>query len=229
MKTALSRAQTRIVQHLKRAGTSTAKEIAKSQGVTPMAVQHHLTVLEKAGLISTSLQRHRTGRPSYLYSLSDKAQAAFPNEYGELADRILRAIAGLDGQPKVARVFAAVRKNVVARSAPRMLGRNFEDRVAEMARIQSEAGYMAESRRLDDKKCELTERNCAILHVAQNYPEASDCEMSIMRELVGASVSRTEHIASGGLCCRYLIQQIPRYTGAKRSIMRIMPERKTTR
>jgi len=198
------------VQHLKRAGKSTAKEIAQAQGVTPMAVQHHLAVLEKAGLILSSLERHRTGRPSYLYSLSDKAQAAFPNEYAQLADRVLQAITGLDGQPKVARVFAQIKKNVVARFAPQMLGRSFEERVAEMARIQSEAGYMAEWRRLDDKKCELTERNCAMLQVAQRYPEACDCEMSVMRELLGAMVSRIEHIASGGLCCRYLIPDPPR-------------------
>ena len=180
-----------------------------------MAVQHHLTVLEKAGLILSSLERHHTGRPSHLYSLSDKAQAAFPNEYAQLADRVLQAITGLDGPPKVARIFAQIKKNMTARFAPRVLGRNFEERVAEMARIQSEAGYMAEWRRLDDKKCELTERNCAMLQVAQSYPEACDCEMSVMRELLGAMVSRIEHIASGDLCCRYLIQRIPRSAAEK--------------
>jgi predicted ArsR family transcriptional regulator len=215
MKTPLSSAQRRILQYLKRAGISTAKQIAKSQGVTPMAVRHHLMVLEKAGLILSSLERHHTGRPSYLYSLSDKAQAAFPNEYAQLADRVLHAITGLVGQPKVARVFAQITRNTVARFAPRVLGRNFEERVAEMARIQSEAGYMAEWRRLDDKKCELTERNCAILQVAQHHPEACDCEISVMRELVGAMVTRMEHIASGGPYCRFLIQQNPRSAAKK--------------
>lgn len=215
MKTPLSSAQTRILQYLKRAGNSTAKQIAKSQGVTPMAVRHHLTVLEQAGLTVSSLERHHTGRPSYVYSLSDKAQAAFPNEYAHLADRVLHAVTGLDGQPKVARVFAQIKKDAVARFAPRVLGRNFEERVAEMARIQSEAGYMAEWRRLDDEKCELIERNCAILQVAQNHPEACDCEMSVMRELLGALVTRMEHIASGRPCCRFLVQQKPRPAAEK--------------
>jgi predicted ArsR family transcriptional regulator len=163
-----------------------------------------------------------------LYSLSDEAQAAFPNEYAKLADRVLQASAGLDGQPRVARVFAQIKKNAVAQFAPRVLGRNFEERVAEMARIQSEAGYMAEWRRLDDKKYELTERNCAILQVAQNYPEACECEMSVMRALLGAMVSRIEHIASGGPCCRFVIQQRPRSAAGKGS-RRILLKRKTTR
>src|SRR3974377_1702877 len=115
----LSRAQTRIVQYLKRAGRSTAKEIAQSQGVTPMAVQHHLAVLEKAGLILSSLERPRPGGPSFLNSIRDKAQAAFPNEYAQLADRVLQAITGLDGAPKGARVFAQIKKKMKTRFSPR--------------------------------------------------------------------------------------------------------------
>ncbi|HYL12870.1 MAG TPA: MarR family transcriptional regulator [Terriglobales bacterium] len=199
-------AQIRILQYLKRVGASTPKQIASSLEVTPMAVHHQLAVLKELGLLATTLERRRAGRPSCLYSLSDEAQTFFPNEYGELVQRLLRSITHVLGGATVEGVFTQMKQEAVVKYAPRMVGKNLEHRVAEMAKIQSESGYMAESRRLNDNSFELTEHNCAILQVARNCSQTCECELTMMQELLGATVSRKDHIAKGDSCCRYLIQ-----------------------
>ena len=212
----LTPAQIRILQYLKHFGAATPKQIASSLGVTPMAVHHQLAVLKEAGLLATTLERRRAGRPSCLYSLTDEAQTFFPNEYAELVNRLLRGIAHVLGGARVDGIFAQMKQEAVAQYAPRMVGKSLEQRVAEMAKIQSESGYMAESRRLDDNSFELTEHNCAILQVARNCSQACECELTVMQELLGATVSRKDHITKGGSCCRYLIQPAFR-PGGKRN------------
>ena len=216
----LTPAEIVVLRHLKRAGASSAKQIANSLHVTSMAVRHHLAVLEKAGLVATTLERRRIGRPAYLYSLTDRAGAFFPNEYADFVKRLLGAIVQLDGEAKVAAIFKQIKENAVAQHGPRMAGKSFEERVVEMAKIQNESGYMADCRKLNSRTFELTEHNCAILQVARNCAQACECELRMMEELLGAKVNRQEHIVKGDSSCRYMIQEIPR-SAERRSRARI--------
>jgi len=213
-------AEIKVLHHLKRVRASGAKQIATFLNVTPVAVRQHLALLEKAGLVATSLDRRRTGRPAYLYSLTDRAGAFFPNEYVDFVNRLLGAIVQLDGEGKVATIFKQMKKNAVTQHRPRMAGKSFEERVVEMAKIQNESGYMVDWRQLDDNTFELTEHNCAILQVARNCPQACECELRMMQELLGAKVNRQEHIVKGDSSCRYMIQEIPR-SAERRSRARI--------
>ena len=78
-----------------------------------------------------------------------------------------------------------------------MAGKRFEERLAEMAKIQSESGYMAEWKQLDHGTFQITEHNCAIARVAQQCQHACVCELAMFRELLQATVSRQEHIVAG--------------------------------
>ena len=94
-----------------------------------------------------------------------------------------------------------------SQNAPQMNGKDFEGRVAEMARILSHSGYMAEWRQIGENTFELTEHNCSILEVAGQYPEMCACELTMIRQLLGASVDRQEHVLAGDSVCRYMIQR----------------------
>ena len=206
----LSPAQMSVLEHLKRVGASSAKRIASSLSVTPMGVRHHLVVLEKAGLVTTTVQRRRTGRPSFLYSPTESAERFFPDEYAEFANRILRTIIYLNGEKRLVPIFGQMAKRAVAQHASRMARKGLRERTAEMAKIQSESGYMAEWQQLTRNSFQLTEHHCAISEIARNCPHACDCELKVIQDLLGATVTRKEHIANGDLFCRYVIQAIPK-------------------
>src|SRR6266849_5019282 len=107
--------------------------------VRAIAVRHHLGALEKAGLVKTTLERRGVGRPHYVYSLSASADAFFPKEYGMLASNLIRSIAELDGETKLARIFEHMKEATVARYSSRMAGKPLRRRVAEMAKIMTGA------------------------------------------------------------------------------------------
>src|SRR5260370_37146799 len=199
-------AERRVVAWLKLVGRCEVKAIARSLQVTGMAVRHHLGVLEKAGLVKTTLERRGVGRPHYVYSLSASADPFFPKEYGMLASDLIRSIAELDGETKLARIFDHVKEATVARYSSRMAGKPLRQRVAEMAKMMTGAGYMAEWEPLDHRTFQITEHNCAIARGAQQCQHACVCELSMFRELLQATVSRQEHVISGDPCCRYIVQ-----------------------
>jgi len=202
----ISAAERRVLAYLKLVGRCEVKAIAHSLQVTAMAVRHHLAVLQKAGLVQTTLERRGVGRPHYVCSLSASANAFFPKEYGTLASSLIRAIAELDGESKLARIFEHMKEAAIARHSSRMAGKPLRRRVAEMAKIMTEAGYMAEWEQLDYRTFQITEHNCAIACVAQQCQHACVCELSMFRDLLRAAVSREEHIVAGDPCCRYIVQ-----------------------
>ena len=202
----ISPAERRVLAYLKLVGRCEVKAVARSLRVTTMAVRHHLAVLEKAGLVQTTLERRGVGRPHYVYSLSASADAFFPKEYGALASNIIRAITELDGETKLARIFEHIKDAAVTRYSSRMAGKSLRRRVAEMAKIMTEAGYMAEWEQLDHRTFQITEHNCAVACVARQCQHACVCELAMFRELLQAVVSRQEHIVAGDPCCRYIVQ-----------------------
>jgi predicted ArsR family transcriptional regulator len=79
------------------------------------------------------------------------------------------------------------------------------DRARELAVIQDEQGYLAEAVIGVDGIIRLVERNCAIHRVAADHAAACQAELDLFREVLGASVVRETHIASGDRCCTYRI------------------------
>jgi predicted ArsR family transcriptional regulator len=84
----------------------------------------------------------------------------------------------------------------------------FEEKVAELATIQNESGYMVEWKKNDDGHYELKEFNCPIAKVANEYQQACFCELSLFQRLLGTEqIERTQCLAKGGSCCKYLISE----------------------
>lgn len=202
----ISPAERRVLYYLKQTGPADVGTLARCLQVTPMAVRHHLTVLDKAGLVETTVERHGVGRPYYVYSLSAEAEDFFPKEYANLANNLIHAVARLDGRQKVAQLFEQMKQEAAVRYAPRMTSKSLRERVAETAKIQSESGYMADWEQLDARTFRIVERNCAISCVAQQYPQACECELDMLRQLLGAVVRRESYMGAGDACCGYLVQ-----------------------
>ncbi len=85
---------------LKSNGSLTVSEISKELGITEMGVRRHLNTLERDEMIKASLVRQSMGRPTHIYSLTDKAEDQFPKAYRQLALDMLDVVIDLDGEKK---------------------------------------------------------------------------------------------------------------------------------
>ena len=80
-------------------------------------------------------------------------------------------------------------------------------RLAALAEIRNEEGYMTELRRLQDGSHVLIENHCAICAAAKACPGLTQAELDTFCTVLGpaAVVSRTEHLLAGGRRCLYRV------------------------
>jgi predicted ArsR family transcriptional regulator len=203
--------RTQLLQMLKVSGPLMVSEMAERLGITEMAVRRHLHAMERDGLVGTTLVRQAMGRPSHAFSLTEKAQGLFPNNYHGLALDLLEELeAELQDADAVKRLFDRRKVKLVHRYRDRVPAGDLREKVRSLAEIQNESGYMAgwETGNGDEEGVYIIdEYNCPIARVANRYGHACQSELELFRELLGADVERVECIAESGRRCRYLIRE----------------------
>lgn len=195
-----------ILQILRTQGNQTAQQLADELKITSMGVRRHLTTLERDGLIQMQTQRQPTGRPTYMYRLTEAGLETFPKSYDLLATQVLEVVRATDGETRVAEIFAGRMEQLYEQFAPRMSGKNLGERVQELAKIQEEAGYMARWEKTEGGYV-LKEQNCAIYRVACRFQDACQFEIELFRRLLDADLERVEHQVKGDLACTYFIPE----------------------
>lgn len=200
-----------ILAALKRQGEARAEDLAVSLGVTVSALRQHLVALTAEGLVGHREVRSGPGRPKHFYFLMPAAESLFPKTYDELTNELLDYVA--DESPELLeRVFERRRERRVAGAQARLAaaGPLLADRVAELARILDEDGYLAEvvpsPASGSDGGFRVVEHNCAILGVAARYGQACVSELDFIRTVLpDATVERVSHMMAGQRQCAYEI------------------------
>jgi len=204
--TAQSATRRAILLTIKRRGEARAEELAQSLGITPSAIRQHLGALVGERLIAVREQRGAAGRPKHFYSVTPAAEEMFPKTYGDLTCELLTYIK--QEEPRmVDHIFDQRRARRGEQARARLGGKSFEERVAELARILDEDGYLADVERGEDGTWRIVEHNCAILEVALRYGQACSSEINFLRDVMpDADIDRVSHMASGGHHCAYVVK-----------------------
>lgn len=134
----------KILQMLKTKGELSAKEITEFIGITSMAVRRHINTLEKEGLIESKTIRQPMGRPSAIYRLTEQAEDFFPNKYHSLTLDLLGELEQDAGTEMVNHLFDRRGESLLKNHAGKMEGKDFAEKVEQLAEIQNENGYMVE-------------------------------------------------------------------------------------
>lgn len=196
-----------IVVRLKQRGEARAEELSGDLAITASAVRQHLGGLVAGGFVGHREVTEGRGRPKHVYSLTPAAEALFPKRYSDLTNEVL-AIVEEEDPSLLDRVFERRRDTRIANARPRLeaAGPALADRVAELASILDEDGYLASWEALDGGAFRITENNCAVLGVAARYGQACASEIDFLRTVLSdATVERTSHILAGAHRCGYLI------------------------
>jgi predicted ArsR family transcriptional regulator len=196
----------KIVLALKQHGGLTAAELADMLGITSMGVRRHLTTLERDKLVRYELVQRGKGRPSYVYRLSPQAENLFPKNYAQLANELLGYLASDEGEGKVITLFERRAQRRIRNAQVQLVGKSPVERVAGLARLLTNEGYLAEWEQEDDATFWLREHNCAVHDVAHEFSAACASEMIFLQAVLpGAAITREHHMMGGELMCAYRI------------------------
>ena len=203
-----ARSRDKILYELKTLGPLTAQALAERLGVTAMAVRQQLYKLRDQGTVEFSDEAGGVGRPKRIWELAEAGQREFPDNHAELALGMIEAVKrafGEDGLERLVQARTEAQAVAYARRIP--AGEPLARRVAALARIRREEGYMAEWKREPDGTLLLAENHCPICAAAQACVGLCAGELELFRTVLGpgVGVEREEYLLEGARRCVYRI------------------------
>lgn len=197
-----------ILEYLQRQGRATVKELGNLLGLTSTGIRQHLTVLERDGLVDAREERGRVGRPTLVYSLTEKADALFPKTYDALAAVLLEEIRCSQGNERLHDLLHKVAERMAAPYVERIEGRPLPERVRETARIMEEQGCLVDIRESDGEYY-IDEFTCPFPKVAQQDRSVCALHVDFVRVLTGGDTRLTQSLLRGERACCYRIRPAP--------------------
>jgi predicted ArsR family transcriptional regulator len=195
----------RILDTLRRRGPCTVADLARRFRISTMAVRFQLAGLAREGFVRSEQTRASRGRPARLYGLTNSSTCCFPERAGPLALEVLEEMEAMAGRDLVVQAMERRARRLADAWREQLKGFPFAERVRRLAVLRDEEGYLAEAEPVPGGTPALVERHCPISALAERWPEVCRIEQEMFRRALGAEVERTEHLLSGGLCCRYRV------------------------
>ena len=195
-----------VLELLRRKQTASAENIAAELGITANAVRQHLTNLERDGLVKSQPVRTKRGRPVLQFSLTERADAAFPKRYGQLASMVLAELQEMGGPEMLDEVFARVAHRNAQAVAPTMQGLDFDKKVERLVDWIARAGTLAE-REETPAGVRVSIHNCPFRNTALKFPQFCTITPHLMSRLLGTAVSQADSIHRHDPYCSFVVQR----------------------
>lgn len=198
----------RILFQLKTRGPAETLALAGALDISRQATLQHLERLVAEGLVAHADERRGVGRPRRIWSLTQAAQARFPDTHAQLTLEMLDAVRAEFGEMGVDRLISR-REAVTTRAYVEALAtsRTLEARVARLAELRTAEGYMADWSPDPGGGFRLVENHCPICAAAAACQGFCRAELQVFRDALGPNVNveRTDHILAGARRCAYRI------------------------
>lgn len=201
----------RILMQLKMRGPQTAQALSEQLGLTSMGVRRHLEQALETGLVASEDKGGKVGRPVRRWRLSEAGHARFPDRHAELTVDLIGQVRSLFGPEAMERLIAAREDTSEAlyRSRVDEAG-TLAERVAALAAVRDEEGYMADAQPQIDGSMMLVEHHCPICAAARVCQDFCRSELAVFQRVLGPEVKviRIEHQLSGARRCAYAIKPV---------------------
>lgn len=196
-----------ILEILKAEKQATVEDMATRLDLTPMTIRHHLNVLQAQNLvIATKVRRsQKVGRPRLVYTLTEAADELFPQNYGELARRLVTEVKEVVGREETRAMFRRIAIHLARQAPAAVAGQSFEDRLDQVAGFLETQGLVNHWEKTDEGYV-FTNVNCPYRRVAQEHGETCELDLALLTELLGLEPQRLTSLRHHDYSCSYLIR-----------------------
>src|SRR3981081_2878608 len=195
-----------VLELVRRQCSCSAQTVATYLAVPPNAVRQHLTNLERDGLVVSHPERSGRGRPSLLFSLTERADSVFPKRYGQLATMVLQEVQEMGGPEALDEVFSRVAARHANAIEPALEGLDFDEKLRRVVLWIGRAGTLAEQRETAEG-VKVTIHNCPFRNTALKFPQVCTITPHLMSRLLGTGVSQADSIHRHDPYCSFVVQR----------------------
>ena len=195
----------RILQTLLGKPKLTINDLAEAVEINTISVRHHLSNLEKEGLITAEEERHGVGRPRLVYSLTEDGMERFPTKYLRLTTRLLAQMKESMPGPMVASLFNQIAEDLADQYASDIKGLNMEERLDFVKDLLAQEGFTVEWEKKDDQY-EIHEISCPYYQIGIAHPEVCTVDQTLISKMLALPANKVQCILNGGAHCTYVVQ-----------------------
>lgn len=195
----------RILQTLLRHPKITINEIASAVGINAISVRHHLSNLEKEGLIAAEEERHGVGRPRLMYSLTEDGMERFPTKYFRLTTRLLAQMKESMPALAVKQLFSQVAEEMAKEYSEQMKGLSMEERLDFVKDMLAQEGFTVEWEK-KGKEYQIHEISCPYYQIGIAHPEVCTVDQTLISKMLALPANKVQCILNGGSHCTYVVQ-----------------------
>jgi predicted ArsR family transcriptional regulator len=198
----------RILMALKMHGSMTTASLARRLGTSGEAARQHLVRLAEDGLVEATSAVKGIGRPAQNWHLTSKALVRFPDTHAALTVQLLQIIRSELGSEALDALIATRERQMFELYGARLAKcRSLRARLARLAELRSEEGYMAQVIAQGSGAYLFIENHCPICAAAKECQQFCRAEKSLFETVLGSDVAieRIEHVIAGAARCVYRI------------------------
>ena len=204
-----------ILDILRRRQHATIDELTRFLSLAPATVRRHLDILMRDGLAQAGQVRRETGRPHYLFSLTEAGQDIFPKNYVRLTNRLIEEIVALDQAETAGRsglelaglVFERMADRLAEHYADRITGHTLAERLRQTTEILAEEGIVFDWDERPDGFL-LLGRGCPCRRVASSHVQICTHDQRLLARLLDADIEPLEPASVGAdSYCAYRVRE----------------------
>ena len=198
----------RILYFVKSRGPVSTATLAKALEMTGEAARQHVQKLVAAGLIEGRQEAQAgAGRPRQNWVLTAAGHARFPDTHAQLTIKLIGSVRDLFGQDGLDKLIAQREQESRAAYAQACAAPDLATRLAQLAAVRDEEGYMARLE-ADGDDWLLIEDHCPICAAARTCQGFCRSELQLFQEVAGPGVTvmREQHMLADALRCVYRIR-----------------------
>lgn len=197
----------KILQTLLRKPKITINDIAEAVEINPISVRHHLSNLEKEGLIAADEERHGVGRPRLVYSLTEDGMERFPTKYLRLTTRLLTQMKESMPAPVVAKLFNQIAEDLANEYSSQIKGMSMEERLEFMKTMLAQEGFTVEWEK-KESEYQIHEISCPYYQIGVAHPEVCTVDQILISKMLALPASKVQCILDGSAHCTYVVNPV---------------------
>jgi predicted ArsR family transcriptional regulator len=188
-----------ILEILRRRKQATIEELTRLLGLAPATVRRHLDILMRDSAVTVGQVRRETGRPHYVFSLTEAGEDLFPKNYIRLTNRLIEEIVNLDAEDTRGRsglelarlVFQKMAERMAQTYASRITGATLEERLEQVTTLLAGEGIIFEWREAEDGYY-LLGHGCPCRRVVNAHAQICSHDQRLLTTLLRAEVEPVE-------------------------------------
>jgi DeoR family transcriptional regulator, suf operon transcriptional repressor len=202
-----------IVELLQRHGEMTVQALVEELSVAPPALRRHLDILAAEGTVEFRAVKQATGRPRYVFRLTEAAHEKLSTGYPRLMERFIEEAASLPvrsrtGTAVLDALFDGISDRLVDAHRSQVRGDSMKARIECVTSALREEGILEDWSEKPDGY-HLYNGNCPY-HRAARASSGRCCasEQRAIALLLDAPVEQIGRIAEGEPVCEYIVRPV---------------------